>query len=159
MPPTSELTLDARRVRLEVDGEPHWGRLDGDSVVLDDGAVEVGAQREVGRVELVGRRQRRADRQEAVLALDAQHRATVGVAEVVHADIVRAGVAGDVRERIVEPDALHSPPDDHRELAFVVEEPGALRHEDRTPVPVERRRRLHEVRRLGRRARRVLLDP
>ncbi len=38
MPPTSELSLDARRVRLEVHGEPRWGRLDGDTVVLDDGA-------------------------------------------------------------------------------------------------------------------------
>ena len=37
MPPTSELSLDSRRVRLEVDGEPRWGRLDGDDVVLDDG--------------------------------------------------------------------------------------------------------------------------
>src|SRR5687768_14389439 len=37
MPPTSELSLDARRVRLEVDGEPRWGGLDADDVVLEDG--------------------------------------------------------------------------------------------------------------------------
>ena len=35
-PPLSS-AVDARRVRLEVDGEPRWGRLDGDDVVLDDG--------------------------------------------------------------------------------------------------------------------------
>jgi 5-oxopent-3-ene-1,2,5-tricarboxylate decarboxylase/2-hydroxyhepta-2,4-diene-1,7-dioate isomerase len=35
MPPTSE--LDRRRVRVEVDGEPCWGALDGDAIVLDDG--------------------------------------------------------------------------------------------------------------------------
>lgn len=37
MPPISELSLDARRVRLEVDGEPRFGRRDGDDVLLDDG--------------------------------------------------------------------------------------------------------------------------
>ena len=44
MPPTSELSLDARRVRLEVDGEPRWGRLDGDTVVLDDGTAVAEAE-------------------------------------------------------------------------------------------------------------------
>jgi 5-oxopent-3-ene-1,2,5-tricarboxylate decarboxylase/2-hydroxyhepta-2,4-diene-1,7-dioate isomerase len=39
MPPTSELSLAARRVRLELDGEPRWGRLDGDTVLLDDGTA------------------------------------------------------------------------------------------------------------------------
>ena len=29
--------LPERRVRVEVDGEPRWGRLDGDTIVLDDG--------------------------------------------------------------------------------------------------------------------------
>ena len=35
MRPTFE--VDARRVRVELDGEPHWGRLDADSIVLDGG--------------------------------------------------------------------------------------------------------------------------
>jgi len=30
--------LDHRRVRVEVDGEPRWGRLDGSEILLDDGA-------------------------------------------------------------------------------------------------------------------------
>jgi 5-oxopent-3-ene-1,2,5-tricarboxylate decarboxylase / 2-hydroxyhepta-2,4-diene-1,7-dioate isomerase len=30
-------TFDHRCVRVEVDGEPRWGRLDGDAIVLDDG--------------------------------------------------------------------------------------------------------------------------
>ena len=36
MPPTSELRLDGRRVRVEVDGEPRWGRREGGTIVLDD---------------------------------------------------------------------------------------------------------------------------
>src|SRR5688500_7729355 len=28
--------VDGRRVRLEVDGEPRWGRREGDTIVLDD---------------------------------------------------------------------------------------------------------------------------
>ncbi len=31
------LEVDHRRVRVEVDGEPRWGRLDGDAIVLDGG--------------------------------------------------------------------------------------------------------------------------
>jgi 5-oxopent-3-ene-1,2,5-tricarboxylate decarboxylase / 2-hydroxyhepta-2,4-diene-1,7-dioate isomerase len=30
--------VDTRRVRVEVDGEPRWGRREGDTIVLDDGA-------------------------------------------------------------------------------------------------------------------------
>jgi 5-oxopent-3-ene-1,2,5-tricarboxylate decarboxylase / 2-hydroxyhepta-2,4-diene-1,7-dioate isomerase len=37
MPPTSE--APHRRVRVEVGGAPRWGRLDGDTIVLDDGTV------------------------------------------------------------------------------------------------------------------------
>ncbi len=36
MRPTFEVA--ERTVRVEVDGEPRWGRLDGDAIVLDDGA-------------------------------------------------------------------------------------------------------------------------
>jgi 5-oxopent-3-ene-1,2,5-tricarboxylate decarboxylase / 2-hydroxyhepta-2,4-diene-1,7-dioate isomerase len=39
MPPTSELRLDRRRVRVEVDGEPRWGRREGDTIALDDGST------------------------------------------------------------------------------------------------------------------------
>jgi 5-oxopent-3-ene-1,2,5-tricarboxylate decarboxylase/2-hydroxyhepta-2,4-diene-1,7-dioate isomerase len=41
MPPT----FDSRGVRVEVDGEPRWGRLDGSEIVLDDGIriAEAGA--------------------------------------------------------------------------------------------------------------------
>ena len=39
MPPTSELRLDGRRVRVEVDGEPRWGRREGDTIALDDGST------------------------------------------------------------------------------------------------------------------------
>jgi 5-oxopent-3-ene-1,2,5-tricarboxylate decarboxylase/2-hydroxyhepta-2,4-diene-1,7-dioate isomerase len=36
MPPISELVLTVRCVRVEVDGEPRWGRREGDTIVLDD---------------------------------------------------------------------------------------------------------------------------
>ena len=36
MPPISELVLTERCVRVEVDGEPRWGRREGDTIVLDD---------------------------------------------------------------------------------------------------------------------------
>jgi 5-oxopent-3-ene-1,2,5-tricarboxylate decarboxylase/2-hydroxyhepta-2,4-diene-1,7-dioate isomerase len=44
MRPTFE--VDDRRVRVEVDGEPRWGRRDGDTIVLEDGTevAEAGAQ-------------------------------------------------------------------------------------------------------------------
>ena len=37
MPPISE--VPHRRVRVEAGGAPRWGRLDGDTIVLDDGTV------------------------------------------------------------------------------------------------------------------------
>ena len=37
MPPTSELALTERRVRVELDGEPRWGRRDGDAIALGEG--------------------------------------------------------------------------------------------------------------------------
>jgi len=39
MPPTSELVVRERRVRVDVGGEPRWGRRDGDAVRLDDGVA------------------------------------------------------------------------------------------------------------------------
>jgi len=39
MPPISELRLDERRVRVELDGEAHWGHRDGEAIVTDDGAT------------------------------------------------------------------------------------------------------------------------
>jgi len=37
MPPISDLVVEARRVRVELDGEPAWGRRERDEVLLDDG--------------------------------------------------------------------------------------------------------------------------
>jgi 5-oxopent-3-ene-1,2,5-tricarboxylate decarboxylase/2-hydroxyhepta-2,4-diene-1,7-dioate isomerase len=37
MQPISD--VDVRRVRVEIDGEPRWGRLDGATIVLDDGTA------------------------------------------------------------------------------------------------------------------------
>ena len=116
--------------RLERDQPAEIGELVGDREeevvgrrLLHDLAVQVGAEREVGRVELGCGHQLGAEREKAVVALDAQHRAAIGVPEVVHADVVRARVAADVVEHLVDRDALHPAPDDHGELALVVEEP------------------------------------
>ena len=102
--------------------------------LLHDLAVEIGAQRVRRRVELGGRHELGPERQEAVLPLHAQHRAAVGVAEVVQADVVRAGVAGDVVERLVDSGTpfIRRPIDD-RKLALVVEEPAAARAAGSTP--------------------------
>ena len=127
--------------------------------LLHDLAVEVRADAEVGRVEVRRDGQAGADRAEAVLALHTQHRAAVGVAEVVQPDVVRRRVAGDVVERVGLRHARASagrsrPPPRPRSSGSGRRAGGA----GPPPVAVQRRRRLHEVRRLGRRPRRVLLD-
>ncbi len=121
----------------------------GGRALLDDRAVQERAEVEVGRVEVGRRGERGADRAEAVLALHPQHRAAVGVAEVVQADVVCGGVAGHVAERLGLGHAVHPPPDDRGHLALVVQEARAARAPQHAAVPVQRRRRLHEVRRLG----------
>src|SRR5215213_4404481 len=77
--------------------------------------------------------------------------------EVVQPYVVGARVAADVRESISFRHPLHPAPYDDRELALVVEELGPPRTPEHTAVPVQGRRRLDEVRRLRRRARRVLV--
>src|SRR3954447_12205229 len=127
--------------------------------LLDHLAVEVGLEREVGGIELRRRHDLRADRQEAVLALDAQHRTPVSVTEVVEADIVGRRVAGDVAEHVVNADSLHPPPNHDGQLALVVEEPRAAGPPDHPSVAVERVRRLQEVGGRRRRVGLVLVDP
>ena len=39
MPPISDLVVETRRVRVELDGKPAWGRREGDEIVLDDGST------------------------------------------------------------------------------------------------------------------------
>jgi hypothetical protein len=126
--------------------------------LLHDVAVEDRAQPEVGRVELGGGHELGAEREEPVLALDAQHRAAVGVAEVVQADVVGARVAGDVGQRVGLGRAVHAAADHDGQLALVVEELRAGRAANHSAMAVERGRRLHEERGLRRDPRGVLLD-
>ncbi len=127
------------------------------SRLLHQVAVQVRADREVGRVEVGGGNELGTEREEAVLPLHAEHRPAVCVAEVVHPDVVRARIARDVRQDVVDRHTLHPPPDDDGQLALVVEKPRVLGHPDRPAVAVQRRGRLDEVGRLGRRPRGVLL--
>src|SRR5215211_5126993 len=78
--------------------------------------------------------------------------------EVVQPNVVGARVATDVREGILFRYPLHPAPDDNGELALVVEKAGSARSPYGPTVPVQRRRRLREIRRFGRRPRRILLD-
>ena len=95
--------------------------------------------------------ERRADRAQRVAALHAQHRAGVGVAEVVQAEVVADRVAGDVaRRRLVGRDVAARPADHDHDLALVVQPLAPLGAHDGPAVGVQRRRRLLEVRRRGR---------
>ena len=152
--------------RLERDQAADIGELVGHApdevgraALLDDLAVEKRAQLEVGRIELIGRDELGAERAESVLPLDPQHRAAVGVAEVVQSDVVGDRVAGHVVEHPVDPDPVHRLADHHGQLALVVEKARAARAADDPAMAVETGRRLEEVGGLGRDARGVLLDP
>ena len=68
---------------------------------LDELAVHVGADSEVVGVDLVGIDEHGPERAEAVLTLDPEHRAAVGVPEVVDAPVVGDRVAADVAKRVV----------------------------------------------------------
>ena len=69
--------------------------------LLRELAVDVGAQDEVLGVDVGGVHQRRPQRAEAVLALDAEHRSPVGVPEVVDAPVVGDRVAAHVAQGVL----------------------------------------------------------
>src|SRR5690606_2661983 len=110
------------------------------AAVLDQLAVDVGPQ--VLAAEVPVGDEAGPKGAERVGALDPEHRARVGVAEVVQAVVVGDGVAGDVRARVGGRDVAAGPADDDRDLALVVEVPAPFRADDRAPVGVERRDRL-----------------
>ena len=101
----------------------------------------------------------RTDRAQGVRALDAQHRAGVGVTEVVQAEVVGDRVPGDVRSRLVTGDVSACAPDHDRDLAFVVEPLAAIRPHHRASMAVERTDRLVEVGRSRRQLGHELVDP
>jgi len=111
------------------------------------------ADHEVVRIDVGGVDQTGAERAEALLPLDAAHRAAVGVPEVVDAPVVGDRVAGHVRQRVLERDVLATPPDDRRQLALVVAVLTAGGTHHRRPVAAERARRHQEVVRIFRQAR------
>ena len=103
-----------------------------------------GADRQPAAVaQLIGRDQHRAQRQErvrtlcpeplpvALLAGAERARLTLPVAG---GDVVRGGVAGDVREGVGDGDARRAPPDDHCQLGFQIQGVGSGRMADRICV-------------------------
>ena len=99
----------------------HLGRR---RVLLDD-AVDAGLDALVAEVPAGD--QAGADGRERVGALDAEHRAGVGVAEVVQAVVVADGVARDVVACLLRGDVAAGASDDDDDLALVVEPLAALR--------------------------------
>ena len=90
--------------------------------LLHELAVHVRANGQVVGIDVVGVDEGGPERAEAILSLDAQHRAPVGVAEVVDAPVVGDGVTGDVAESVADRRPEAALADDDRDLALVVEE-------------------------------------
>ena len=103
--------------------------------------------------------QPRSDGAQRVGALDPQHRAGVGVAEIVQPVVVTDGVSADVVARLIRGDVARGPPDDDGDLALVVQPLATPRPHDGGLVGVERRDRLVKVRRRRGQAGQHLLDP
>ena len=112
--------------------------------LLDELAVDVGPQPQVVGVDVLGVDEHRAQRAEPVLALDAQHRPAVGVAEVVDAPVVGDGVAADVAQRVRDGGPQAALADDDGQLALVVQVAAAARACHGRAVGAHRRRRLEE---------------
>ena len=108
--------------------------------------------------DLVGRDQGRAHRTERVERLAARPLA-VPELEVARRDIVEAGVAEDVVERVGLADTARRPPDDHGELGLVIDLGGQLRvPADLGAVADDRAGPLAEDERGGRPVRALLVD-
>src|SRR5439155_4203969 len=89
----------------------------------------------------------RSEWAQGVRALHTEHRARIGVAEVVEAEVVRDREAADERPDVVRADVLRLPTDHDGDLAFVVEETAPWRPHHFATVRVQRRDRLVEIRR------------
>ena len=74
-----------------------------------------------------------SDGAQRVGALDPQHRAGVGVAEIVQPVVVTDGVSADVVARLSRGDVARGPPDDDGDLALVVQPLAAPRPHDGGP--------------------------
>ena len=82
--------------------------------LLDELAVHVGADGQVVGIDLVGVDENGPEGAEAVLALDPEHRAAVGVPEVVHAPVVRDRVPAHVAKRVLAPTSRGTAPRSRR---------------------------------------------
>ena len=96
--------------------------------------------------------QPRPNRTQRVAALHPQHRAGVGVSEIVQAVVVRDAVAGDVRAGLGGRNVAARLADDDGDLALVVEPLAPVGAHDIGAMTGQRGDRLVEVRRCGRAA-------
>ena len=124
---------------------------------LCHGPIHESLDRLVPKVPVV--HQTRPDRTERVGALHSQHRARVGVAEVVEPVVVGDGVPPDVITGFAVCDVAADTADHDCDLTLIVQEPAPLRSRHRRTMGVECGRRLVEVRRRGRKLRHELGDP
>ena len=121
-------------------------------------AVDVRADGEVVRIDFARVHEHGPERAEAVLPLDPEHRAAVGVAEVVNAPVVRDRVAADVGEGLTHRRAETPLADDDGDLALIVQEAAPGRACDRCAVRRDGARRLQEIRGLDRQPCHAVLD-
>ncbi len=127
---------------LEQGVDPPYHLRDGR--VLHHRPVDERAQRRLAHIDPA--HETRPERTEAILTLDPEHRAGVGVTEVVQAGVVRWAEPGEVIPHVVGPYAPHRSADDRRDLAFVVQELAVGRTNELAAMPVECRCGLDEVR-------------
>ena len=114
--------------------------------VLRELAVDPGPQRDALRVDDPGVEQRRAERREPVNALGAEVGPPVGVAQVVHAEVVGGGHPAHVRPRVGRRHPGGPGADDERDLALEREQLAPRRPAHQVAVGGQGGRRLEEVR-------------
>ena len=112
---------------------------------LHERVVEVGPERGLANVHPT--HDAWANRAKAVHAFDAQHRARVGIAKVLAPHVITGRKARDILPHLSAAHVAHRLTNNHRHLTFVVEILRAVWTHERTPVAVQRRCRLLEIRR------------
>src|SRR5258707_4674092 len=96
--------------------------------------IDVGAQDEIVRIDIVRINEHGAKRDEAILSFHTQKGAAISMEKVMNAPIVGEGIASNVVQIILHSQARATFADDHCKLTFVVEKMAATRPSDRSAV-------------------------